>query len=109
MICKETSITEEIINHIIEINEGNHANYDSDDEKEREEMFKKHNFKIFWCNPNDCGFDVNKFFREINSHISKLCVKNAENKGNNKVIDKIVEEFEKIVAVTKLEELKRYA
>ena len=47
MICKETSITEEIINHIIEINEGNHANYDSDDEKEREDMFKKHNFKIF--------------------------------------------------------------
>ena len=32
---------------IIEVDEGNHENYDSDDEKEREDMFKKHNFKIF--------------------------------------------------------------
>ena len=34
-------------NLIIEVDEGNHENYDSDDEKEREDMFKKHNFKIF--------------------------------------------------------------
>ena len=34
-------------NIIIEVDEGNHENYDSDDEKEREDMFKKHNFKIF--------------------------------------------------------------
>ena len=34
-------------NFIIEVDEGNHENYDSDDEKEREDMFKKHNFKIF--------------------------------------------------------------
>ena len=34
-------------NFIIEVDEGNHENYDSDDEKERENMFKKHNFKIF--------------------------------------------------------------
>ena len=34
-------------NFIIEVDEGNHENYDSDDEKEREDMFKNHNFKIF--------------------------------------------------------------
>ena len=28
---------------IIEVDERNHENYDSDDEKEREHMFKKHN------------------------------------------------------------------
>ena len=73
MVREETSIAEKIIklfpnenivlnkkfnnrkpdiwfkNHnlIIEIDEGNHENYDSDDEKEREDMFKKHNLKIF--------------------------------------------------------------
>ena len=72
MVREETSIAEKIIklfpkenimlnkkfnnrksdiwfkNHnlIIEVDEGNHENYDSDDEKEREDMFKKHNFKI---------------------------------------------------------------
>ena len=34
-------------NLVIEVDEGNHENYDSDDEKEREDMFKNHNFKIF--------------------------------------------------------------
>ena len=43
-------------NIIIEVDEGNHENYDSDDEKEREDMFKKHNFKIFQCNPNNPEF-----------------------------------------------------
>ena len=73
MVREETSIAEKIIKHfphesivlnkkfnnrkpdiwfknynfIIEVDEGNHENYDSDDEKEREDMFKKHNFKIF--------------------------------------------------------------
>ena len=46
-------------NLIIEADEGNHENYDSDDEKDREDMFKKHNFKIFrGFGP---GFDINKF------------------------------------------------
>ena len=31
-------------NLIIEVDEGNHENYDSDDEKEREGMFKSYNF-----------------------------------------------------------------
>ena len=34
-------------NLTIEVDEGNHENYDSCDEKEREDMFKKDNFKIF--------------------------------------------------------------
>ena len=91
MVREETSIAEKIIklfpnenivlnkkfnnrkpdiwfkNHnlIIDVDEGNHENYDSDDEKEREDMFKKHNFKIFQCNPNDPNFDLFKFLGEI--------------------------------------------
>ena len=34
-------------NIIIEFDEGNHENYDLNDENEREDMFKSHNFKIF--------------------------------------------------------------
>ena len=67
-------------------------------------MFKKHNFKIFRCNPNDSNFDLFKFVGEINLHISKL----REKKAVNGVINKITEDFEKIVAVTKSKELKRY-
>ena len=95
-------------NFIIEVDEGNHENYDSDDEKEREDMFKNHNFKIFWCNPNDPNFDLFKFLGEINLHISTLREENAENKGNNKAINKVDEDFKKKVAKTKLKELKQY-
>ena len=77
--------------------------------KKKENMFKKHNFKIFWCNPNDLNFDIFKFLGEIDLYISKLREKNAANKANNKVINKTAEDFEKIIAVTKLKELKRYA
>ena len=98
MIQEETSIAEKIIklfpkeniklnnkfnnrkadiwfkdyNIIIEVDEGNHENYDSDDEKEREDMFKKHNFKIFRCNPNNPNFDFFKFLGEINWYVSEL-------------------------------------
>ena len=131
MVRDETSIAEEIIKHfpnenivlnkkfnnrkpdiwfknhnfIIEVDEGNHENYDSDDEKEREDMFKKHNFKIFRCNPNDSNFALFKFLSEINLYISELYEKNSV----NGIISKITEDFEKIVAVIKLKELKRYA
>ena len=64
-------------NFIIEVDEGNHENYDSDDEKEREDMFKKHNFKIFRCNPNDPNFDLFKFLGEINLYVSELHEKNS--------------------------------
>ena len=131
MIREETSISEKIIklfpqenivlskkfnnkkpdiwfknyNFIIEVDEGNHENYDSDDEKEREDMFKKHNFKIFWCNSNNPEFDLFKFLGEISLYISKLHEENAV----NGVINKITKDFGKIVAVTKSKELKRYA
>ena len=62
-------------NLIIKVDAGNHENYDSDDEKERGDMFKKHNFKIFRCNPNDPNFDLFKFVGKINLYISKLCEK----------------------------------
>ena len=83
MVRKETSTAEKIIKHFpnenikslnrkpdiwfknhnltIEVEEGNLENYDSDDKKEREEMFKKHNFKTFRRNPNDPNFDLFKF------------------------------------------------
>ena len=73
-------------------------------EKEREDMFKKHNFKILDVTPYDPNFDLFKFLGEVNLYISKLREKNAA----NKVINKIAEDSEKIVAVTKLKELKRY-
>ena len=101
MVCKATSIAEKIIKHfphenivlhkkfnsrkpdiwfkdlnfIVEVDKGNHEDYDTDDEKEREDMFKRHNFKIIRCNPNDPGFDINKFLGETNSYITKLSKK----------------------------------
>ena len=63
---------------IIEVDEGNHENYDSDDEKEREDMFKKHNFKTFLCNPNDPNFDLFKFAGKINLYTSELRKKSSE-------------------------------
>ena len=65
-------------------------------------MFKRHHFKTIRCNPNDPGFDINKFLGEINSYVKKLRGKEAV----NEVINKITEDFEKIVAVTKSKELK---
>ena len=92
-------------NVIIEVDEGNHENYDSDDAKEREDTFKKNSFKIFRYNLNDPHFDLYKFLGEINLLISTLREENVANKANNK----IAEHFKKIVAVTKLKELKQYA
>ena len=91
MVCEETSIAEKIIklfpkenivlnkkfnnrkpdiwfkdnNIIIEVDEGNHKNYDSDDEKGREDMFENHNFDFFPCNPNNLELDLFKFLGEI--------------------------------------------
>ena len=89
-------------NIIIDVDEENHENYDSDDEKEREDIFKNHNFKNFRCNPNDPNFDLFKFLGEINLYMSKLRKENAINGG----ISKITDDFKKIVAVTKSKELK---
>ena len=106
---KKTDIWFKNHNFIIEVDERNHENYDSDYENEREDMFKKHNFEIFRCNPNDPNFDLFEFLGEINFYILKLREANAANKENNKAINKIAKDFEKIIAVTKLKELKRYA
>ena len=65
-------------------------------------MFKKHNFKIFRCNPNDFEFDLFKFFGEIILYISKLREENVV----NGVINKITEDFEKIVTVKKIKRIK---
>ena len=98
MRWKETSIAEKILKHFlhknivlnkkfndrkpdiwftdlhvtVEFDEGDHEDYDKDDEKEREEMFKRNNFKTIRCNPNHPGFDVNKCLGEINSYVTKL-------------------------------------
>ena len=89
-------------NIIIEVDEGNHENYDSDDEKEREDMFKNHNFKIFWCNPNNPEFDLFKFLGEIILYISKLCEENPV----NGMINKITEDFEKNSLSDKIKRIK---
>ena len=78
-------------NLIIEADEGNHENYDSGDEKVKP-------------NANDHNFDLFKFLDEINLNISKLRKQNEANTVNNK----IAEDFEKIAAMKKLKELKRY-
>ena len=46
--------------------------------KDREDMFKKHNFKILRCNPNDPNFDLFRFLGEINLYISKLLKKKQQ-------------------------------
>ena len=69
---RKSDIWFEDYNVIIEVDEGNHLNYDTDDEIETADMFKKHNFKIFWCNSNDPNFDLFKFLGKINLYLSKL-------------------------------------
>ena len=71
---------------LIEVDEGNHENCDSDDEKEREGMFKKNDFKIFQCNPNDSDFDLFKSLGEINLYLLTLREENAANKAINKFL-----------------------
>ena len=39
-------------NFTVEVDEGNHEDYDTEDEEERKEMFNKHNMDNFHCNPN---------------------------------------------------------
>ena len=69
-------------NFTIEVDKENHENCDSDDEKEREDIFKKHNFKNVWCNPNDSNFDLFKFVGKINLYISTLREKKSREWGD---------------------------
>ena len=96
MIWEETSIAEKIIklfpeeNIVLNKNFNNRKpdiwfkdyniiaeDYDADNEKKREDMFKEHNFKISHCNPNDLNFDLFKFLGEINLYVSKLPERNS--------------------------------
>ena len=63
---KQLKLEKKQDNLIIEVEEGNHENYDTDDENEREDIFKQHNFKTIRCNPNDPYFDLFKFVGKIN-------------------------------------------
>ena len=74
-------------NFIIEVDEGNHENYDSDDEKEREDMFKKHNFKTIRCNPNDPNFSdkIKKIKTICQKHFTKLQKLNKLQSKNKKI------------------------
>ena len=65
-------------NIIIEVDEGNHETFDSDDEKEREDMFNNPYFKNFWCNINDLELDLFTFLGEINLCITKLREKSSK-------------------------------
>ena len=87
----------------VEADEGNHEDYDTENEEERREMFNRHNFKIFHCNPNNPNFDLYKCLGEINAYNTKSCEKEAA----NLVIDKIIDDLEKVCIITKSKELKR--
>ena len=67
---------------IVEIDEENHESYDTDDEEEKKNIFKKHNFKIFRCNPTDPSFNTHTFLGKINSYITNLREKEAINFGH---------------------------
>ena len=100
-------------NLIIEVDEGNHESYDSGDEKEREDMFKNHNFKNFRWNPNDPNFYIFKFLSEINLYVSKLRKKMHKIKGIIKWLIKLLKTLKiKIIKTicrkhfTKLQQMK---
>ena len=67
---------------IVEIDEENHESYDTDDEEEKKNIFKIHNFKIFRCNPTDPSFNTHTFLGKINSYITNLREKEAINFGH---------------------------
>ena len=113
IVCEETSIAEKTIklfphenivlnkkfngrkpdiwfkkakNVTIEVDEGNHADYDTEDEEERKEMFNKYKMENFHCNPNDPNFDLYKFLGKINACNTKLCEKEAVNLISDKLL-----------------------
>ena len=73
---------------IVEVDEGDHEDDDTDAEKEREDMLKRRNFKTIKCNQNDPEFDINKCLGEIISYVTKL----REKKAVNEVINKIAKD-----------------
>ena len=51
-------------------------------------MFIKHNFKIFWCNPNDPNFDLFKFLGKINLCVLELHERNSVSRVISKITSK---------------------
>ena len=89
----------------IEIDELGHNDRNTDYEiKRQREIEKELNCVFIRTNPDAADFNINKLNNQIFKHIQSKG-KNAV----NKLINKIAEDFKKIVAVTKLKELKRYA
>ena len=60
------------------VDDGTHKSYDTDDEKEREDMFKRHDFKAFRCNLNAPYFELFKLVGKINLYITKLREKSSK-------------------------------
>ena len=90
----------------IEIDELVHNDRNTDFETKREREIKNElNCVFIRTNPDAANFNIN----ELNNQIFKQIIQSKEKNSVNKVINKIAEDFKKIVAVTKLKELKRYA
>ena len=90
----------------IEIDEIGNNDRNTDYETKREREIKKQlNCVFIRTNPDAANFNIN----EPNNQIFKHIIQSKEKNAVNKVINKIAEDFKKIVAVTKLKKLKRYA
>ena len=88
----------------IEIDELGRNDRNTDHETKRE-VKNELNCVFIKTNPDAANFNIN----ELNNQIFKHIIQSKEKNTVNKVINKIAEDFKKIVAVTKLKELKRYA
>ena len=68
-------------------------------------MFKKNNFKIFRCNPNDPEFDLFKFLGKIILYISKLLeeIKNSCSDKIKRIKSTCQKHFTKLQKIKKLE------
>ena len=90
----------------IGIDELGHYDRNTDYETKRERKIENElNCVFIRTNPDAANFNIN----ELNNQIFRHIIQSKEKNAVNKVINKIAEDFKKIVAVTKLKELKRYA
>ena len=89
----------------IEIDELGHNDRNTDYETKREREIKNElNCVFIRTNPDVANFNIN----ELNNQLFKHIIQSKEKNAVNKVINKIAEDFKKIVAVTKLKELRQY-
>ena len=90
----------------IEIDELGHNDRNTDYETKREEGIKNElNCVFIRTNPDAANFNIN----ELNNQIFKHIIQSKEKNGVNKAINKIPEDFKKIVAMARLKKVKRYA